>query len=171
MESTEDSDHPKVVNLFPLIKRSREADCPETSAGNSDELEDLTRAVRNLLEDAQPLEEHEAASYRLSGAPAFADATSSRSPHATLSSIQQCKAERGDGSAQAFDSAGSMRGVHRFDWLWSCAILSWGLALGCLYALQHWPMSHNLSSAMHWTLLLVLLTNAIGFAVASESKS
>lgn len=54
---------------------------------------------------------------------------------------------------------------------WPCTILSWALALTCIYVTQHFPLPPRLYLALRDTVYLIAGANVLGFWIASMDKA
>lgn len=55
----------------------------------------------------------------------------------------------------------------RRSWMWSVAIISWGLGLLCLYALQHQALPPKIRTLLMTAVLVIAGMNALGFWVGA----
>ncbi|WP_029921963.1 hypothetical protein [Nevskia soli] len=59
----------------------------------------------------------------------------------------------------------------RRSWLWSIAIVSWGLGLGCIYLVQNYFLPAKARAALLAVVLIIAGFNVFGFWLATQYKA
>lgn len=161
----EGADDSKVVPLFPVQAQGPGSPSAREADAELPDLAAMGAQVREYMADAEP-----APPAGVGPVPGHRNAM--RCPQCdqyTWRETERCIHCGKNLVAHAAQAATAQR-TQRQGLIWSCAILSWAVALACIYLSQHYALPSGVHLVLRYAVFGIVGVNLVGFWIASMDK-